>query len=295
VSLAERGRDAALRARSKAGDLLPERVRYVLWQRVAPRVGLGRALGHRVPEPIDTSRVELLDQVPEEELRDAGRLEREVLPRLGLNADLTELLPPALHPYLDQGLRYSQYPNQFGPYLACLARYPVRSYMEVGVQHGGTFLITTAYLSRLHALDRAVAVDMFAVPALQGRPIAAAHFDVLKLDSTSRRFADYLAKGAPFDLVLVDGDHSEEGCRRDFERVAPHARMVAFHDIVGVNTPGVAAVWRWLRRAHADRFVFHEFTDQYPEVVGASGDTYLGLGLAVRKDFEATADGGAGS
>ena len=154
-------------------------MRYVLWQRVAPRVGLGRALGHRVPEPIDTSRVELLDQVSEEDLRDAGRLEREVLPRLGLNADLTELLPPALQPYLDQGLRYSQYPNQFGPYLACLARYPVRSYMEVGVQHGGTFLITTAYLSRLHALDRAVAVDMFAVPALLGRPIAAAHSDVL--------------------------------------------------------------------------------------------------------------------
>lgn len=281
VTVAERGRRAARRLRSTAGDLLPDRVRYVLWQRLAPRLGLGRALGHRVPEPIDTSRLGLLRDLPEDALEDAERLERDLLPRLGLNADLAPYLPPSLHPFMGEGLRYSQYPCQFSRYLVELGRHRVRSYMEVGVQHGGTFLITTTYLNRLHALDRAVAVDMFEVPALRSARIPARQGDVLKVDSTSRRFADYVTRNGPFDLVLIDADHEEEGCRRDFLLISPHARMVAFHDIVGANTPGVRAVWQWVRREYAHRYEFHEFTAQYDEVTATSGASYLGLGLAV--------------
>jgi hypothetical protein len=82
--------------------------------------------------------------------------------------------------------------------------------------------------------------------------------------------------------VLIDGDHSEEGVRRDFELVRPHARAIALHDIAGVNTPGVRAVWDRIRREHADEYELHEFTAQYPETAAAlEGETALGIGLAV--------------
>ena len=164
--------------------------------------------------------------------------------------------------------------------------------MEIGVDHGGTFLITTTYLNRLRPLKRAVAVDRFDVPNLRAHPGRARRTDVLRLDSRSRRFARYLEDSEPFDLVLIDGDHSEGGCRSDFELICKHARMIALHDIVGANTPGVRAVWESIRNEHAGRYDFHEFSEQYPEVEQARGERYLGIGLAVPKAQPAPAAGG---
>jgi precorrin-6B methylase 2 len=53
-----------------------------------------------------------------------------------------------------------QYPNQFSKYLAELAAHPVDRYLEIGVRHGGTFVITVEYLSRFHPVREAIAVDL---------------------------------------------------------------------------------------------------------------------------------------
>jgi hypothetical protein len=53
-------------------------------------------------------------------------------------------------------------------------------------------------------------------------------------------------RGAEPDLVLVDGDHTGEGCRADFALAASASKWVAVHDIVGEGYPGVGAVWREL-------------------------------------------------
>ena len=45
------------------------------------------------------------------------------------------------------------------------------------------------------------------------------------------------------DLVLVDGDHSEEGARRDLEAVLPHTRAVVFDDIIHPFHPYLEKVW----------------------------------------------------
>ncbi len=262
--------------------MLPERAQYLLWQRLVPRLGLGRTLGHRVPEMTDASLVSLVEQWPHSVLADPAQLELK-LAELGINAEFAPILPSSLRRHSGQGIQFSQYPSQFSRYLACVGELGVSSYMEIGVDHGGTFLITTTYLNRFRPLQRAVAVDRFDMPNLRRHPVPARRTDVLRLDSSSRRFARYLEDNEPFDLVLIDGDHSYTGCRRDFELICKHARMIALHDIVGANTPGVRAVWEWIRDEYAWRYDFHEFTEQYREVEQTRGERYCGIGLAVGK------------
>ena len=272
-------RSVGARVRRAGGDLLPEKVRYVLWQRVAPRAGLGRLLGHTIPEPLDLRPLRLLRESPAEKLLDPAGLEP-VLLELGLNEDVP--YPKRFEPFMGRGLRYAQYPNQLAPYLIELLRHEISSYLEIGVQHGGTFLITTEYLRRFGSLEAAVGLDVFRVPSLENYARERADVRILRADSTSRRVRRWL-DGRHFDLVLIDGDHSEDGCWRDYLLVRDHAGAVAFHDVVGANTPGVRAVWNRLKRDAAAEYDFQEFTAQYPEVEEGTQERYLGIGLAVRK------------
>jgi hypothetical protein len=92
----------------------------------------------------------------------------------------------------------------------------------------------------------------------------------------------------PFDLVMIDGDHSEEACRRDFETVGDHSRLIAFHDVVNSQTPGVVPVWEDLKLTRGEEFELYEFVAQYPQVEAAhEGASFLGIGLAVRRALPA--------
>jgi hypothetical protein len=102
-------------------------------------------------------------------------------------------------------------------------------------------------------------------------------------DTQTEGFREWVRSRAPIDLVLIDGDHSEDGCRYDFETVADYARIIVFHDIVSDVVPGVGAVWRDVKAAHADRYRFLEFMDQYAELA-ERGLSYLGIGVAIRLD-----------
>ena len=237
---------------SEARRVLPD----PLWRRVAG------AVGGRLPEPIDTAPLALLRDADVTDLED-------VLPRLGLADDVPLVIPEHLRPFMGTGLRHWQYPNQFAPYLAFLATLDIDSYLEIGVRHGGTFLITTEVLKP----RRAVAVDIDRVPALAGR-------EVVQADSRSRRFKR-LAQSTTWDLVLIDGNHAYEAVRSDIATVIDHANVIALHDIVDQASPGVRRAWAELKSD--DRFDFHEFTAQYPEVVERVGSTVLGIGVAVRQ------------
>lgn len=233
--------------------VLPEPV----WRRVAA------AVGGRLPEPIDTAPLALLRDADPADLED-------LLPRLGLADDVPLVIPSHLRPFMGKGLRHWQYPNQFAPYLALLSTLRIDSYLEIGVRHGGTFLITTEVLKPA----RAVAVDIDRVPALAGH-------ETFRGDSRSRRFRR-LARSQTWDLVLVDGNHAYDAVRSDVETVLDHANVIALHDIADQASPGVRRAWAELRRD--PRFDFHEFTAQYDEVVERVGGTVLGIGVAARRD-----------
>src|SRR4051794_1172344 len=227
------------------------------------------------PAAIDLSRVELILSAEEAELATAGGV-IELVAALGLNDEGVAEFPEHLHPFFG-GLRIWQYPNQFGAYLHHVRGLRVRSYLEVGVRHGGSFVATVEYLRKVGTLERAVGVDIIRAPALDAYAAQAAGVETAGIDSRSDRFDALLADRGPFDLAFVDSHHEEEQCRHEVQRLATSARMIALHDVTNVGCPGVGRVWAELVKSPDWRCV--EFTEQYD-----GRGPFMGIGLAVAAD-----------
>ncbi len=117
--------------------------------------------------------------------------------------------------------------------------------LEIGRFRGGSTVLIAAALERgvLHSYD---------IDTRQGRDGAEldrqlrgvleryALSDRVRLHVADSRSADPPLE--PIDVLFVDGDHSEEGVRADFERWSPHLRQgghLLFHD--AVDAPDLAA------------------------------------------------------
>ncbi|UCE61694.1 MAG: class I SAM-dependent methyltransferase [Phycisphaerales bacterium] len=231
---------------------------------------------------LDLSRAHLITDAPIENLKDVRFVERLLL-QLGLNDEMLHEFPGELHQYTGQGLLSWQYPNQFSRLLVKLSEYPVRSYMEIGAHHGGTFVIVCEYLRHFNPdFETALAIDK--VPSDSLAKIAGTYpgVEYLVCDSRAPECRAFLADRS-IDLVLIDGDHSLDACMGDFELVRDRAGFVVLHDISSTVCPGVCATWQHIKAIHGERYDFFEFLDQYEDVYRRTGNSYMGFGLAVRR------------
>jgi len=158
-----------------------------------------------------------------------------------------------------------------------------RRVLEIGTGLGGTLFLWT----RVAAPDAfLVSMDMSAL-GLLGRHSAFAVlcrgfarerqrielvYDVDSHDARTAARVETLFGGEPIDFLFIDGDHSYEGVRRDFELysslVGPGG-LVAFHDVaprISAGT-GVPQFWNELKRTH-----------ETAEIVAAEEPSY-GIGL----------------
>jgi hypothetical protein len=218
----------------------------VILKRVLPEwcVAMVLRLKWERMKEIDLSAIELINNRTTAFLSDPAKLEHDVLPQLGLNNELLYQLPEELYPYTGKGLFYWQYPNQFSHYLVLLSKLKIESYLEIGVRHGGTFVITVEYLQKFHPIKRAIGVDLGYSPSVlkYSKMNKSARF--FQCDSQTERFKELLKKEVHFDLVLIDGNHEEVECRNDYEAVKNRAGIVVLHDIVSVICPGVQKLWQ---------------------------------------------------
>lgn len=226
------------------------------------------------PRPLDLARIQLLRNAPADQLLDSAALEA-LLPRLGLNDEGLAEFPTHLHASCGEGLRIWQYPSQFSRYLARLASLGVRSYLELGIRHGGSFVATVEVLERFRPLDFAVGVDIISCPSMADYHALNPRSEFACVNTQSSEFQALLERLAPIDLVFIDSHHEEAQCRREFEMLSASANMVALHDISNKGCPGIATVWREIRATAG--WTGFEFTEQYDGL-----GPFMGIGLAVR-------------
>lgn len=235
-----------------------------------------RTLRRLHPVPIDLGRIALIREQPASHLSRPENLER-LLPRLGINDEGLEEFPPELRPFCGQGLRVWQYPTQFGKYLARIASLGVRSYVEIGIRHGGSFVTTVELLERFRRLSYAVAVDIIPCPTMAQYTTMNPRAEFVCMNTLAPEFREVLARLRPIDLIFIDSHHEEDQCRRECTLVREFANMLALHDISNIGCPGIGKVWQEIKRS--GDFACFEFTDQY-----AGLGPYMGIGLAVKRE-----------
>jgi predicted O-methyltransferase YrrM len=131
---------------------------------------------------------------------------------------------------------------------ACHHIFP-EAYLEIGVD-GGESLRTVL---RSTSLKRAVLCDMWDPSYCRHGLLSHAHIEVImEIYGVKGEFLDGLSEtmiprldGQTFDLITVDGDHSESGAETDLQNCWPLLRdggILAFDDIAHPNYPGLPDV-----------------------------------------------------
>ena len=144
----------------------------------------------------------------------------------------------------------------------------VRSYLEIGLFSGLTFRYLGGLLPQG---SRIVGVDLphpnhlakrSEFLRLAERALSDRGYDVHIVlgDSTDPKIVEQVRALGPYDLVLIDGDHTMRVARADWENYGSMSQIIAFHDIDADNHPTrtpdnrlniqVQKLWRELKTEH---------------------------------------------
>lgn len=148
---------------------------------------------------------------------------------------------------------------------------------------GGTFVLTNEYLKMFNSINKSVAIDIIDSPVVN-YCISNNETQFIKINSQSKEFINYINNNY-FDLIFIDGDHSYNGVKNDYEISKNSGKIFVFHDIINDVCPGVVRFWNELKNNKNDTYNFFEFTEQYEDVWNYTHQKFLGIGVAIKKIF----------
>jgi cephalosporin hydroxylase len=228
---------------------------------------------------MDLTRIRFIKESSLEHLQNNNYLENLIV-KLGFNTEILREQPQIVKDN-GGGLLIWQYPNQFSKYLCLLSQHKISSYIEIGCRWGGTFVLTNEYLKLFNTINKSVAVDIIDSP-VSNYCISNSEAEFIKINSQDKNFKKYMSNNY-FDLIFIDGDHSYDGVKNDYETCKNSGKIFVFHDIINDVCPGVKQFWSELKNNENDKYNFFEFTEQYQDVWNNTHQKFLGIGVAIKK------------
>ena len=144
-----------------------------------------------------------------------------------------------------------------------------KAFLEIGFHAG----YTNTILNKIFQFDEILGIDTFQ-EFVDGNSLRANHrFKNLTLicgDSTSSRVINNVKKFAPFDLILIDGNHDYKFIKKDFENyktMLAKNSFIIIHDIKSKSFPGVSKFWKEICKSK--QYLSQEFIcDDFPIKAG---------------------------
>lgn len=152
----------------------------------------------------------------------------------------------AMYPHTFSGLPAVQVASEFEGFLSLIKDEGVKSYLEIGTARGDTF---HEIVSQMPKGSKAVAVDYpengWGLSGSQyqlrdaSKDLKYKGYSVGVVFGNSRYqgVIDNVERRGPYDLILIDGDHTYEGVKADWENYGHMGKIVAFHDIANHGRP----------------------------------------------------------
>ena len=129
------------------------------------------------------------------------------------------------------------------------------TYLEIGVFRGGTFLFMKYFLeglisfTKLNCIDPTDNLHESAKPEIEPHLIRGITSDALKKHK--------------YNIVFIDGDHSYEWVKWDYENVGQYTDICILHDIVEQSCQGVMKFWNEIKQTRK----YVEFTKSEGRVI----------------------------
>jgi hypothetical protein len=130
------------------------------------------------------------------------------------------------------GLHTKQYPDELAKLLVFIYKnkLEINSYCEIGFERGGTFCIIDSFLRSINPnMGESLGIDL----EINSRRRRSLNKYVEKYSKVKYVIIDsrYFKPSQKYDLCFIDGDHSYNGVKRDFELMKPFCKYIALHDI----------------------------------------------------------------
>ena len=143
-----------------------------------------------------------------------------------------------------------QIPRQLAQYLIQLTKIKkIKNFLDIGTFQGYTITTICIYLLRFNPdlMIDAVDIESLVMPAIRNI------WSKYSLPISYRP----VQLAAHYDVAFIDGDHSYDAVRRDYETIRPISDVLTFHDINDQWCPGVVQLWNEIKNENCYEFTWH--------------------------------------